>query len=136
MINIKQFILGSKFSMLGKKSSALQNPYVKGAEGRREWNDRYMNMSQSIRHWQMAFFIAMMVVILFGFIVTRIATESRVQPFIVETNNGMPYAIKPMESISAQDQRLINFAVNQFIVNARTIVSDAQAEKTDRKSVV
>lgn len=129
MKNIKQFVFGNKFPIVGKKSGILQNPYVAGSEGRKEWNDRYMNMARAIRNWQMAFFTAMVVVILFAIVVARIATESRVQPFVVETNNGMPYAIKPMESISAQDQRLINFAVNQFIVNARTIVSDAEAEK-------
>src|ERR1043166_9351097 len=42
----------------------------------------------------------------------------------------MPYAVKQMESISTHDQRLINFAMNQFIINARTIVNDIEAEKS------
>lgn len=130
MKNIKQFVFGNKYPIIRKKSAILQNPYVTGSEGRKEWNDRYMNMSESIRHWQQAFFSAMVVVILFATIVARIATESRVQPFVVETNHGMPYAIQSMRSLSPHDQQLINFAVNQFIVNARTIVSDEQAQKT------
>jgi type IV secretory pathway TrbF-like protein len=36
--------------------TTLQNPYIKGAEGRKEWNDRYMNMAQAMRNWQIAFF--------------------------------------------------------------------------------
>lgn len=128
-MNIKQFILDTRNAIAKNTAGSLQNPYVKGAEGKKEWNDRYMNMAKAIRNWQIAFFTAMVVVIIFALVVAKIATESRVQPFIVETNNGMPYAIKAMGSMSSQDQRLINFAINQFIVNARTVVNDTEAEK-------
>lgn len=122
-MNIKQLIFGSQ-------SSSLENPYVKGADGRKEWNDRYENMKQSINRWQKAFFCSILISIIFACVVAKLATESRVQPFVVETNNGMPYAVKQMTSMSLQDQRLINFALNQFIINARTIVHDTAAEKT------
>jgi type IV secretion system protein TrbF len=111
------------------------NPYVKGAEGRQEWNDRYGNMRQSIRHWKSAFFCSMAVSVIFACVLAKISMESRVQPFVVETNNGMPYAVKPMDSWSAHDQRLINFALNQFIVNARTIVNDNEAQKSSLNKV-
>jgi type IV secretory pathway TrbF-like protein len=116
-------------NMNPKKYSSVQNPFVKGAEGRAEWNDRYMNMKHMIHRWQIAFFTAISAVIVLALVLGKIATESKVQPFVVETNKGMPYAIKPMEAISAQDQRLVNFAVNQFIINARTIINDSDAEK-------
>jgi type IV secretory pathway TrbF-like protein len=116
-------------NMKTRPSSSIQNPFVKGSEGRAEWNDRYMNMKQMIRCWQLAFFAAIIAVVVLAIVLGKIATESKVQPFVVETNNGMPYAIKPMEKISSQDQRLINFAVNQFIINARTIINDSDAEK-------
>jgi type IV secretory pathway TrbF-like protein len=124
-MNRKQFIFGQR-----AKFESLQNPYVKGAEGRKEWNDRYENMKKSIKTWQKAFFCSIAISILFAVVLAKIATESRVQPFVVETNHGMPYAVKRMESWSAQDQRIINFAMNQFIINARTVVNDIEAEKT------
>jgi type IV secretion system protein VirB5 len=127
-MNIKQFIFGTKNAMVGKSGSP-QNPYVKGAEGRKEWNDRYENMKKSIGAWQKAFFCSIAISIIFAIVTAKMASESRVQPFVVETNNGMPYAVKPMEAISSQDQRLINFTINQFIINARTIVNDTEAEK-------
>lgn len=115
---------------LGLNSSTeVKNPYIKGAEGRKEWNDRYMNMSKAIRNWQIMSLCLMGIVILFAVMMTKMASESRVEPFVVETNNGMPYAIKPMSSLSTQDQRLINFAINQFIINARTVINDTQAQK-------
>ncbi len=110
------------------KSSGIQNPYLLGSEGRKEWNDRYDNLSKSVKSWRMAFFAAILISIIFAIALAKIATESRVQPFVVETTNGMPYAIKHMDQWSLQDQRIINFALNQFIINARTIVNDDEAE--------
>ena len=121
-MNIKKF-------MFGGQSASLENPYVHGAAGRKEWNDRYDNMKKSISHWQKAFFCAIAISILFACVLVKIATETKVQPFVVETNNGMPYAVKPMTSMSLHDQRLINYAMNQFIINARTIVHDTEAAK-------
>ena len=128
-MSIKKLIMDIKSKAPGQQGSSVQNPYVKGSEGRAEWNDRYMNMKQMNQRWQLAFFIAILAVIVLAIVLGKIATESKVQPFIVETNNGMPYAIKPMQAVSVQDQRVINFAVNQFILNARTVVNDTDTEK-------
>jgi type IV secretory pathway TrbF-like protein len=52
-----------------------------------------------------------------------------VQPFVVETDKGVPYAIRPVDAtLSANDQRLINFALDQFIINTRTVLGDPKAE--------
>lgn len=105
------------------------NPYVVGASGRQEWNDRYKTMSAANRYWQFAFIAALgMVLVLVG-VVTHLALAAKVQPFVVETHDGMPYAIQPMKAISAHDQTLINFVMNQFIIHAKTIEADAEAEK-------
>ncbi len=112
-----------------KKLNILTNPYVKGAEGQKAWDDRYGSMQQSIQHWRIAFFTALMMSVLLVGTVAYMATTSKVQPFVVETHEGMPYAIASMSSISIKDQRLINFAINQFILNARTVVHDSEAQK-------
>lgn len=119
----------TKFFNIKNKKKFSENPYVKGASGRKEWNDRYINMRDTIKKWQTAFFSAVGIIFILILGITKIATESRVTPFVVETNNSMPVAIKPMKSISLKDQRLINFAINQFIINARTIINDTDAEK-------
>jgi type IV secretory pathway TrbF-like protein len=128
---IKDFIFKNKKIKKNKIKTPASgdNPFVKGAEGRSEWNDRYMNMSKMIRRWQIAFFSAIISVVILSIVIGKIATEAKVQPFVVETNNGMPYAVKPMEAISYKDQKLINFAINQYIINARTVISDVDAEK-------
>ena len=106
-----------------------ENPVT---EGRKEWNDRYMNMAKAIKNWQIALLISMITTILLALVVARLATESRVQPFVVETNQGMPYAIQTLNSTSfdvKNNEKIINFAANQFIVNSRTVLNDPDGEK-------
>ena len=126
-MSIREFIFRNK--KLTKKSEITQNPFVKGAEGRAEWNDRYMNMSKMIRYWKIAFFASISVIFSLTFVVGKMATESHVQPFVVETNNGVPIALKSLKAISPHDKSIINYAINQFIINARTIITDSDAEK-------
>ncbi len=114
---------------LSIKKSAISNLYIKDTEGRREWNDRYGTMHQSLRLWQLAFFSVLMVNAVLGGVLGYLATMSKVQPFVVETHEGIPYAIAPMQNTSIHDQRLVNFAINQFILNARTVVQDPTAQK-------
>jgi type IV secretion system protein TrbF len=111
-------------------NSNVENPYTKGSEGRKEWNDRYGNLQKSSRYWQRAFFCSIVINIVFALVIAKIATQSEIKPFIVETNRGMPYAIDALKKVSDTDPRIINFAVNQYIINARSIIHDTTAEKS------
>lgn len=129
---IQSFLLQLKNQMRKKKkieSPNLSNPFIKGAEGRREWNDRYFNMRKAIQRWQAAFFSSLAIVALFAFFILKMAAQSRVEPFVVEMYKGEPYAIKPMTKLSLTDERLIHFALNQFITNTRSILKDLDAQK-------
>ena len=119
-------VVGSRMPL--KTSSVVTNPYVKGAEGQKAWDDRYGNLQQSNQQWRIACLAALLVALSLAGAVAYIATTAKVQPFIVETHEGMPYAITKMTSITMHDQRLMNFTINQFIVNARTVVHDHEAQ--------
>ncbi len=111
-------------------SSSLENPYVNGSEGRKEWNDRYHTMQKSSRLWQWAFFCSLLINFIFSLVLAKLATQSQLKPFIVETNHGMPYAVSILrDSSPASDPRIINFAMNQYILNTRTLIHDTAAEK-------
>lgn len=136
-MKIKEFILG-KTNAKGAikhatnkppKTSENQNPFVKGAEGRKEWNDRYMNMAKAIKNWQFAFAAVVILAFVEMLILAKVATQSKIQPYVVETNQGVPYAVKAVTGISDKDQILINYAINQFVINAKTIIADTTAEK-------
>jgi type IV secretion system protein VirB5 len=115
-----------------KKSDATKvtNPYVIGSEGRKEWNDRYMNMSKGIRSWQIACIV--IACIAFGelFVISKMSSESKIKPYVVETNQGVPYAMKPVKDLDEKDTLIINYAVNQFVINAKSIIADATALKS------
>lgn len=111
------------------KTRPTENPYINENAGKREWNDRYDNLSRGRRHWQMAFISAIALVIIQSVFMGRLALRSSIQPFVVETNQGMPYAIQPVSAVSSNDSRIVNYALNQFIMNVRSVVNDSEAEK-------
>lgn len=115
---------------IGSGKPLSDNPYVVYDAGRKEWSDRYANMAGGIRTWQAAFGLSMIVVVVLTIALIKISQEAHVQPFAVEINQGMPIAMMPMTSMSNEDPKLVQFALTQFIHNARTVVSDNIAEKT------
>ncbi len=106
-----------------------ENPYILENAGRREWNDRYESLAKARRNWQLAFVSAMVLLFIQSFLITRLALRSSIQPFVVETNQGMSYAIKPVSAVSTGDSRIVNYALNQFIINVRNVMRDSEAEK-------
>lgn len=120
-----------KDNLITEDKTLSGNPYTVTDLGRSEWNDRYMNMSKTIRNWQIALLTSMIINLVLAFVIAKIATESHVQPYIVQTNNGMPLAIQSMIELSSKDkQTLAYYAVSQFIENVRTVITDSDAQKT------
>lgn len=129
-MNIKQLILGNTF--LNKKhhrENKVNNPFLKGAEGRQEWNDRYMNMSHAVTNWQRAFFLMAALSAVLGGVVAKLALSTKIHPFVVETHQGVPYAISPLADLDVDDGRLLHYALNQFIINAKTVMTDKEGQR-------
>ncbi len=105
------------------------NPYIVGSAGKKEWNDRYMNMAKSIKNWQIACLCSLVSSVVLVVVIAVLATTSRIQPYVIDTNQGMPYAIQPLTQTSTHSEKIVNYIANQFIVNARTILNDPEAEK-------
>lgn len=133
---ISKFVFGSKESKKSMQTQntlkttnnkdSISNPYVIGAEGRAEWNDRYMNMAKAVKNWQIASLIISIIAIIQLILIITLSTQSKIRPYIVETHEGIPYNIKPVVGVSDKDQRIINYAINQFVINAKTIISDTK----------
>lgn len=105
-----------------------QNPFVKGLSGRRQWNDRYLNLKHTIRHWQWAFFASISISVIFCIALSVVAMQTKIKPYIIETHDGEPYAIHGNSSKTISDEKIINFIVNQFITNSRTVLNDKDAQ--------
>jgi type IV secretory pathway TrbF-like protein len=82
-----------------------------------------------MRYWQIAFGGSLLLSIIFSVGLVVVSCQSKIKPFIVETQQGQPYAIHTGTRISLSDERLINFALNQFIINSRTVLPDNAAQK-------
>lgn len=107
------------------KKQTTSNPYL---ENRQILNDRYMNLAISKRNWQLAFWWSMgaNLVLLVGYI--AISLQSKIKPYLIATNQGMPLAIQEANPTTLKDQRVVNYFMNSFIYNTRTILADGNAE--------
>lgn len=117
------------FKKLLSLKEPVTNPYVPQQAGRREWNDRYMNLSYAIRNWQLAFLSVAIALILSLLLIAKLISENRIVPFVVETNKGIPISIEKLDALKSRDPMLVNFALNEFIINTRSVVSDHAAQK-------
>lgn len=119
---------------LGHATTSTSNPFI-GEEGRREWSDRYGQMAKVTRGWQGAFGAAMIAVITLTVVNAKLSTQTHIQPFAVELNQGVPVAIQPMSQMNLSDPQIVHFFIEHFIDNARTVVSDVEAQKNLLNSV-
>lgn len=110
-----------------KKTKELNgNPYI---QAREEWDDRYGNMAKSIKNWQIAFAVMSIFALIMSITNARIATLSKIQPVLVETCEGSPTGFLPINGSKLQMDKVIKYSLDNFIINSRTIVGDAQAQK-------
>jgi type IV secretion system protein TrbF len=58
-----------------------------------------------------------------------LSSQSRIEPYVVEINQGMPLAVHSLKEGDAQSVKVANYVMNQFIQNARSVVSDREAQK-------
>lgn len=126
-----QFLFAKKCRSNSKKDHpVVANPYIAGLAGRLEWNDRYGTMARSIRHWQWAFFAMALVTVGLMIPIIYVNTQTKIQPVVVETCQGNPLKIMPITTNLPGEEQLLRFAITQFIINARTIIADTDAQKS------
>ncbi len=104
------------------------NPYV---EARREWNERYGSYIKSRDQWRnMAFMsMAFALICLVGFIYH--SSQSKFIPYVVEVDQlGRSVAVSPASQTNAHDERVIKSQLSRFIVNTRSVTSDAEVQKS------
>lgn len=106
---------------------ALESPYV---AARREWNERYGSYIARAHTWKMVAFSSMALSAILGVCLTYNASQSKVQPFIVQVDKlGEAVAVKPAEAAAMPDQKIIRFQLANFITNARSVTPDPIVQK-------
>ena len=112
------------------KKRETTNPYTKDGIGSSITDDRYMNLATSKRNWQIALFIALGVIVLQDIQLGRVAVHSKVEPWLVELNNGqMVNAVRGTALDPSEKAKLVKVFLQNYIINARTVLNDEVAEK-------
>lgn len=110
-------------------NNPIANPYL---NARREWDERYGDLIKRAKNWQAVAMASVAVAGIASAGIAYIGSQSKIQPFVVVTDQlGSPVAVARPASMnkSKADQRIIIAQLANWIVNARTISSDSQAQQ-------
>lgn len=114
-----------------KKKGKTTNPFTKEGISDKATDDRYMNLATSKRNWQIAAFIFIGVIVLQDVQLGRVAVHSKVEPWLVELNNGQVINAVRGTPLDANDKsKLINVYLRSYIRDARTVNGDTELQKS------
>lgn len=106
------------------------NPYL---NARREWDERYGDHIARAKNWRLVAMASLAVAGIACAGIAYIGSQSKIQPFVVAIDQlGSPVAVARPASMSKEkaDQRVIVAQLANWVVNARTVTSDAAAQQT------
>lgn len=110
-----------------KKTYKTENPYM---ASRAEWNERYGDYISKAKDWRLAAILAMVVAIIAVCGVVYIGSQNKLIPYVVEVDKlGEAVAIRSAELIRPADHRVIRSMLARFVVNLRSVMVDAAAQK-------
>lgn len=126
--------MGSLFKRAQQKENKMSkttNPFTKDGIRNKATDDRYMNLAISKRNWQIAAFIFIGVIVLQDIQLGRTAVHSKVEPWLVELNNGQVVnAVRGKPLDPSEKGKLINIYLRSYIRDARTVNSDTELQKS------
>jgi len=104
-------------------------PIFAAASGKEIWLNRFAHLQKTILHWQVAFSVVLVICFLLvaGFVL--LSLQSKIEPVVVETYQGIPTRLIPISENLNASQKLTQYLVSQYILNARSIVSDTGAQE-------
>lgn len=102
------------------------NPYL---SARREWNERYGSYISQTRNWQIIAIVALGVAGTAVGGLAWIGAQSKITPYVVEVDKlGQTVAVGIAEKAATPDARIIRAQLASWIINARSVYSDAAAQ--------
>src|SRR5207245_9491029 len=107
------------------------NPYV---EARREWNDRYLDLVQARRWWQITAVAEMALAGVLGGGLVALSLQHKTVPYVVEVDAlGAATAVKPAETAGRPtDERIVRYQLAASIRCTRGVLTDSVAGKRAR----
>lgn len=109
------------------KKNENNNPYL---DARREWNERYGSYIESSRKWRLTAWASLAAAILAVIGITWIGSQNKIIPYVVAVDKlGNAVAVQRADQMSPIDSRVIKAQLARFIVNLRSVIVDAAAQK-------
>ncbi len=108
------------------------NPYL---DGRREWDERYGGLIARAKNWRLIAVVEAFALVLCIGGMIRIASESRVQPYIVEVDSiGRQVGGGMASQATLADDKLKRAALFRWVEDLRSVASDGglQRQMIDR----
>jgi type IV secretion system protein VirB5 len=101
-------------------------------EARREWNDRYADLSRATRNWQIAAAAALAVDLILAGGVVWLAQRRVVIPYVIEVDKqgyatAAGAAVRDPEVLSSD--RVVRYHLAAFVRGARSVIADPVALK-------
>lgn len=98
--------------------------------GRREWNERYGSYIKREHVWKVVAVFALAIALIAVGGVVYIGAQNRIVPYIVEVDKlGNAVAVRRADLIQPTDPRVMRAMLARFIVNVRSVLVDATAQK-------
>lgn len=119
--------LASAKQKAARKAKIQDNPYLKGREA---WNDLYGSQTTKLEN---AYRIMMLmgvalIVAMIGFVI--VAGQSKVTPYIVKVQDNHVLGVSPAEQHMPINQQLVDYFINKFITDVRSVRADNAVQKT------
>lgn len=94
----------------------------------REYNDRYGSYVKQAHNWRKATFGAIGIAMVLASGVVWQASQSKVQPFVVETDHlGRAVAVEPADRASMPNRRIIDASLAELIWRIRSVIPSTPA---------
>ncbi len=108
-----------------------ENPYVAQYHAaRREWNERYGDLIQAKRDWQLTAFGSLVLAALLALGLIWQGAQSRIVPYVVEVDElGHLAAVGPADRSAPADSRILRAQVASFVTSSRSVIADRTAQK-------
>ncbi|WP_168409155.1 VirB8/TrbF family protein [Erwinia amylovora] len=110
-----------------KTPAGSENPYL---SGRREWNERYGSYIQRANQWRLTAIMALVIALIAVGGVVYIGSQSRLVPYLVQVDKlGRTVVVGRAESSNSRDPRLVRSYLANWIVDFRSVYTDASAQR-------
>src|SRR5450631_3047380 len=117
----------------GRGDEASENPYL---QARGAWIERYGSYVAQAYNWRLIAVLESLALITAIVGLIYLAGQSKFVPYVVAVDKvGLAMGVRPATAAGGRDQRVVQAEIGNFIVNARSVVTDRIVEKANIENV-